>query len=308
MSSKLTTSLFLTAAALLFVLSLGLRTQARSCFEAVLTDDDRFYLPPAGWLRLFSLGYNEAVTDLVWVKTILYFGENIKIAGGGRFVMNYLDTALALDPRFQRLYVAGSVLTLYQEGGKVSRRSVDMSMRILERGQRELPNDGEIAFYLGFLHYYEATKFTPADPDAPETRRHLDMGRRLIGRSALMPNAPPYAARYSVSLYQEGGVKELVVAHLKALLAKETAPEVREALIASLRQAVGDAARRDIAATNRLQAAWRADMPYIPFDLYVLLGPEYDVRELVNPLFRFDAMLGLDDGQAPGPPESPGAE
>jgi hypothetical protein len=129
MREKLKTGLFVALAALFFLFSLGLRNHAKSRFQAVETEDDRFYLPPAEWLRFFSLGYNEAVTDLIWIKTILYFGSHVETKEGERFVMSYLETAADLDQRFKALYVAGSVLTLYQNHGKVTRKSIDMSMR-----------------------------------------------------------------------------------------------------------------------------------------------------------------------------------
>ena len=50
-------------AAILFVLSLALRSAAEVRFEAVRSDEERFYLPPSTWLRFFCLGYTEAMAD-----------------------------------------------------------------------------------------------------------------------------------------------------------------------------------------------------------------------------------------------------
>jgi hypothetical protein len=166
-------------------------------------------------------------------------------------------------------------------------------MRVLERGRKAFPNDGEITFYLGFLHYHELLGFIPEDPDDPETKYHQDLGRRLIGQSALMPNAPPYATQHALGLLRKSGAKEMVVAHLRALLAKETEPKIREKIIKDLKRELGEAAKRDIEDTERLQRKWRKDMPYIPLDLYVLLKPEFTFQEMQNPLAPFDRILGL---------------
>ena len=135
MRTALKTSIFLALSATLFILSLELRLLAKSRFQAVQTDDDRFYLPPAAWLRFFSCGFNEAMADLIWVKSVLYFGKAVVLKPGERFVMRYIESAVGLDPRFRNIYVPGSIFTLYQNSGKVTRKSVDMSMDDWDRGE-----------------------------------------------------------------------------------------------------------------------------------------------------------------------------
>ena len=284
----------------LFTLMILTQKVASSAYHATIEEDDRYYLPPAGWLRLFCLGYNEAMADLIWVKTVIHFGEQTKkeTAETG-FVMNYLLTAVELDSRFRALYTVGSTLTMYQSQGRITRKSLDMAIQLLERGIRVFPNDGELFFSLGFIHHYEMLNFISSDPEDPITKEHLRLGRYYFSRAALMNNAPPYAALLSASLMQKWGAAEMVTAHLKAMLMKETDPKIRAELIARLRKEAGKAAERDIQMTQQLQREWKEQLPFIPYDFYLVLRTETPVKEILDPLYFTDQLLThLNDSSA----------
>ncbi len=100
------------------ILAIWLRLSISAIHDEITTDDDRFYLPPSSWLHVFSLGYNEAAADLVWIKTVIYFGtaamtnwEGNTPRGKSNHTVNYLTTAADLDPRFRELYAIGNTLS-----------------------------------------------------------------------------------------------------------------------------------------------------------------------------------------------------
>ncbi len=274
-----------------------------SIYDAILADDDRYYLPSADWLRVFSAGYNEVGADAIWIRTVLYFGQYVVAdkddnresdkKKDASFTVSYLITAADLDPKFRRLYTYGSGLTLFQKSGMITEESVKATIDLLERGTREFPDDGEIAFQLGFMHYYEMEPFLPEEEDNPTRRFHKERGVQLFRRAALMDRAPPYAALLSSTLLSKEGLSDLVIEHLKAMLVKETSPEVRETLLHQLRREVGKAAEREIELSEKLVAKWRANMPFVPFDLYVLIDRDYPVEELIDPLWWSNRFLGL---------------
>ena len=271
------------------------RAGARRAFEAVATNEDRYYLPPATWLRAFSMGYNEAAADLVWVKTIVYFGERAVFQTRGakrapaapepasaQFTENYLAVVTALDPRFRGAYDDGARLTMYQKG-RITRRTVDMAMELLRRGIAQFPDDGSMTFSLGFLSYYEIQPFLAAG--SAELKAAKAEGARLIVRAASLPGAPPYVALMSSTLLRREGLDDLVIEHLRAMLLQETDPEIRASLAAQLRSALGKAAERDIAITAALERRWREEMPFVPFDAFLMLQPEvpWSARGVLEP-------------------------
>jgi hypothetical protein len=272
-----------------------LGTHAAAIRDRLMTEDDRYYLPPSTWLRFFCVGYNEAAADVVWIKTLVYFGRQFKATSDveERYTTNYLLTAVDLDPRFRSLYTYGNALTLFQNNGKVNEKTVKMAMELLERGVEEFPGDGEILFQLGFMHFYEMRPFMSLDGNDPKRRFHNELGARLIARSALLKGAPPYASRLSASIMGKAGLEDMVVDHLRALLGQETEPSLRELLASKLRAALGKAAERDIAETERLKQKWLAAMPYIPYDFFLILETDTPLEEWLDPLYLFNSDLGF---------------
>jgi hypothetical protein len=289
-------------AALFFFVAVKLGSATRSIYDNVVDDDERYYLPSAGWLGAFSAGYNEVVTDFVWVKTVVYFGGSFLSSKdesnedeSSSFTVNYLSTAAELDPKFRRLYTRGSGLTLFQKNGVVTEKTVKASIDLLERGARAFPDDGEIAFQLGFMNYYEMEPFLPKEKDHPTRRFHKEHGAELIRRAALMDRAPSYAAGLSFSLLSKEGLDDLIIEHLKKLLVKETNEKIRETLLYQLRKEAGKAAEREIETSEKLLTEWRENLPFVPFDLYLIIARDFPVDELINPLWWTNRLLGLDE-------------
>jgi hypothetical protein len=161
------------------------------------------------------------------------------------------------------------------------------------------PDDGQIAFNLGFIHYYELARFLPSDPQNPVRKWHRQQGVRLIRRASLMPDAPAHVSALAATLMKRNGMEDLVVTHLENLLLKETDPRIRETLALQLRNASGQAAERAIALTSELQDEWRKKLPFVPFDLFLVVdGLLEPVANVLNPLHVTDELLS-DQGEEP---------
>ncbi len=262
------------------------RSTTAQIYDRILTDEDRYYLPPATWLRAFSIGYNEACADVLWATTLVYFGgkENwIKrgsISDGQNdtavHTVSYLDLVTSLDPRFRGAYRNGGRLTLYHQG-KITRQSVEMAIALLEKGLINFPDDGEIAFNLGFLHYYEMIPVLPGPNSSPQRKRSRQKGVEILRRAAHMDGSPAYSSILSSTLMIKEGLDNLVVEHLKAMLIHETNPSIRRSLEAQLRREIGKSAERDIKYIKELRSEWNREIPYIPFDLFLLTRPNTPV-------------------------------
>ena len=285
-SHRLRTTLPLILGIALFCGAILARSSTAQIYDQILTDEDRYYLPPATWLRAFSIGYNEAAADVFWATTLVYFGgkENwIKrgASAGGQddtavHTVNYLDLVTSLDPRFRGAYRSGGRLTLYHQG-RITRQSVEMAIALLEKGLVNFPDDGEIAFNLGFLHYYEMIPYLPGPNSSPQKKRSRQKGVAILRRAAHMNSAPPYSSILSSTLMIKEGLDNLVVEHLKAMLIHETSPSIRRSLEAQLFREIGKAADRDIKHTRELHSEWKREIPYVPFDLFLLTRPNTPV-------------------------------
>ena len=281
-SHRLRTTLLLILGLALFGGAILARSSTAQIYDRILTDEDRYYLPPATWLRAFSVGYNEACADVLWATTLVYFGGKKNWTRNGSnsdeqnstavYTVNYLDLVTSLDPRFRGAYRNGGRLTLYHQG-RITRQSVEMAIALLEKGLMNFPNDGEIAFNLGFLHYYEMIPFLPGSVDSPQKKRSRQKGVAILQRAAHMDDSPHYTSLLSSTLMIKEGLDNLVVEHLKTMLINETSPSIRRSLEAQLRREIGKAAERDINYTKELRSEWKREIPHVSFDLYLLTRP-----------------------------------
>lgn len=276
------TTLPVLAALLLAAVTSLVGQRAFSIRSSMTPESERYYLPPPIWLKVFSMGYREALADLVWIKGVIYFGSihnseyytehNLKgdLAKGTGFEnysVNYIDTVTRIDPKFRGAYYKGGTLTLYHKGA-ITRESVNQAIEIAKRGVEHFPDDGELAFALGFLYYHEAPPYAHSEE---EKIRFENEGIRWLRRSAILPGAPPYADTLSATLISKAGINDVVIQHLRTLLLQETNEETRRTLEFQLRRALGEAAEQDIELARKLRERWKEDMPYIDFDLYQIL-------------------------------------
>src|SRR5690606_36908356 len=84
----------------LAVASDALRARSHASFASGQRYEDIYYLPPPAALRYVSLGWDEAAADLVWLRALVYFGDELIHEGQVRHVFDYTEAMLALDPRF----------------------------------------------------------------------------------------------------------------------------------------------------------------------------------------------------------------
>src|SRR5262245_27210880 len=69
-------------------------------------DVDVLYVPPPGYLQPMSLGYREALADLIWVQALVFTGEHMG-EDDLQSVTRYAEAITGLSPRFEQAYVWG---------------------------------------------------------------------------------------------------------------------------------------------------------------------------------------------------------
>src|SRR5687768_4366080 len=99
-------------------------------------------------LPLLSLGYREALADLIWMKGLLYFSDELVHEGDATHAIHYTEAMLALDPYFRQAYLWVGVSALYHHG-EPDLDVIEQVVEIQERGVRLFPEDGELAWEVG---------------------------------------------------------------------------------------------------------------------------------------------------------------
>lgn len=253
------------------------------------TNESRYYLPDERFAVPLSLGYREAVAGVIWVRLLAYFGEEHEVRGDFRHLEPYLLTITELDPYFYRAYYLGSVYALYN-GTLITRSDVEFSIRILERGLRYFPNDGNLHYWLGFQYHFELPAFVGAD-EAERVRR---IGIDEICTAAMLGGGPAYLPLTCSSLAERRGLDSIASERLVQTLVETEDARTRTRIEERLEQLMTpDAAFRIMQLVSGVRARWQREMPYVPLGFYVVAGPRPPVaeRDQVDLPLPMDAMI-----------------
>src|SRR5574341_54019 len=110
-----------------------------------LTPHDEFiYLPPTRFLRAVALGYEHALADVLWFRTINYFGRHYRSDGVYPWLASMCDAVTDLDPQAEHVYRFGGVILPWEA------RRIEDGLALLEKGTRNLPHSWRLRYMVGF--------------------------------------------------------------------------------------------------------------------------------------------------------------
>jgi hypothetical protein len=218
------------------------------------------YVPPAGVLRMVSLGHQGFVADLLFVRANQYFVRHLFADRSFAWLETFVDGILALDPMNPRVYEWASQAVKY--GQKLDNQMIARSNRYAEKGIERFPDLWRFYFDVGFNLYFEWQTGSQADRDEVRQRAlpYFSVAAALPG-SKLDPNF--LAELYRV---QDDVEMALFQAYLHYWEAGE---EERKTLMARI-QTLGQSAQAQRFA--RVEETWKRDFPYLPIGLYELAG------------------------------------
>jgi len=171
---------------IIIVLSIGLllcqnalQNHKSSQIESIL------YLPSGKYLKYLTLGYNQVVADLLWIKTVSYFGSHFMTDQQYPWLFHMLTLIIDLDPKFDFPYYFGGVVLSLEAS------QAENANKILEKGIDAFPNQWMYPFYIGFNHYYHLGDPMTAAP--------------FIERASKLPGAPQFTKTLAGTLYEQSG-------------------------------------------------------------------------------------------------------
>ncbi len=191
-------------------------------------------LPDGDVLRVLSLGYERAVADLFWIRTVYYVGDENSSSAQWPAAERLADLVTDIDPQFDTAYVVmASVLNGL-------RKDPDAAIRLLEKGVAN-SDYWRIHFLLGFQYFMEKGEHTLG-------AKHLERAFALGG--------PPYLQFLVSRLYSHAGDPTTAMQFIAARLQNEETPEIR----AQLQKRYFDIwINRDLGQIDAAIAAFRAE-------------------------------------------------
>jgi tetratricopeptide (TPR) repeat protein len=244
--------------------------QATGHYLSTQRYEDIYYLPPPGWLRLFSLGHREALADLIWMKALIYFGEELYHRGDVKHLYAYTDAMLALDERFLAVYRWVSSCALYRTG-EITADDARRAIAYLERAVRLFPDDGELLWDLGATYRFELVPLLEDTRERDEARRR---GVEYLQAAALRGAGPAWLVLTNAAQLEKLGHTEQAIRHLEEAYATVYDPQVRASIERRLQELRSDASTEALKhAVVGFEKARQRDFPYSSGTLYWMVGP-----------------------------------
>jgi hypothetical protein len=271
----------LLALAALALLSDGLRASAHEQYRAGQRYEDVYYLPPAEWLPVVSLGWDEALADLLWMRALIYFGDEFQHAGALAHVFDYAEAIVALDPHFLAAYRWIGMAGLYRPQA-ITVDDVERAVAFMQRGAELFPHDGELAWNIGAALVFELPSLLGDDEQA--IARARERGLPYLTAAVRLGAAPEWAALSNASLLERIGRQEQAARHLEEMYVTTRDPVTREQIAERIRMLrERTEAEAYLEAMRQLEEERQANFPYLPPSLYLLVGPRPPV-DLDTPL------------------------
>jgi hypothetical protein len=259
----------------------SLRGRAMDQYLSTQTYEDVYYLPPPAWLQVMSLGYRRALADLIWLRALIYFGDEFLNQGEVKHVHNYGESMLALDPDFRRVYRWVGVAGVYTPKGSPP-EFIERAVNVLRRGVERFPDDGELAWDAGATIAYELLP-NLADDD-PRRESLASEGTEHMMNAARLGAGPDWLVITNASALRELGEKDRELRHLEEMYALVRDPAVKQEIEIRLSQLRDAAYSEAFRRTNEEFERRRQDeYPYMPSSLYFFVA---------DPI---DATVGLED-------------
>ncbi len=209
-------------------------------------------MPSGEALKVGSLGMETHLADLLWVRTVLTFGERWEAEpdpAWQEWLARMIEAITVLDPTWRTPYFYGGVMlrvTGDHEG----------SNRILLRGHEALPDDYFFPFAIGMSHYLE---FDDAEA-----------AYEWLNKAAVLPGAPSWYRLAATGFVVKSNQRQTAIRFLREELAQTSDPDLREPLENKLKSLMHDELSERL---GGLRDAWEEEHP----------GPLLRVEQLVGP-------------------------
>jgi len=177
----------------LFVLQVRIDDERQSWNQ----EEELMYLPSGKVLKIVSLGFDEVVADILFIRMIDYFGKHSSSDRTYVWLYHMADLVTDLDPKFRFPYIfAGLMLNL-------EANQFDNARKIIIKGMNQFPNNWYFPFTLGINYFFHDGDFLRAADSLEDASK--------------LPDAPDYLIGFAKKLRKKAATKEEALDFLKHL-------------------------------------------------------------------------------------------
>ncbi len=253
----------------------ALRTRLNRRYDSARRILDVAQIPRPLAARVASLGHTEWATDVLWINALIYYGQSLYANLPARYIRQYADTMIELDPRFKRAYAWAATALLYR-----TVRSTEEDARhagdYLRRGLEQFPNDPALHHAYGLnLAFDQAPYKRHGSPEwvALKVEGGQHLARAAFGLSATTERSPWLPLTASGLLMTGHREREAILSLCDGLIYTDD-PEVLASVEARLVELLRERTTEDprYRASFELVQQRRRHYPWMSPALHVFVG------------------------------------
>jgi len=174
-------------------------------------EEKLIYIPETRFLKTASLGFHAVLADVLWARSVVYFGGHFLTDKKYDWLYRILDAVTTLDPGNVLAYrFGGTVLSLEQS-------DAEKSIELLKKGIRNNPDkDWRLHFLLGFNYFFYMDDHASA--------------AECLEKASKMPGHPTYLPRLVAKMYAKSGKEDTAIEFLRETYRQYEDENVKEAI------------------------------------------------------------------------------
>ena len=177
--------------------------------------EELMYFPSGKFINQITSGYNNVLSDFVWLRFIQYYGQHLLTDVKFVYLEHILDILTTLDPQFLVAYTFGSLLLV------TNVNDPDAGFELLDKGMRANPLKWQLPYMKGFIYYIYLEKYKLAG--------------KFFKIAAHLPNAPDGTRRFAAFVYQKAGSIEISLLLWQELYMTTKNPWEKEVAVRSIK-------------------------------------------------------------------------
>jgi tetratricopeptide (TPR) repeat protein len=181
------------------------------------SEQEPVYLPKAEYLKLMALGYNNVLADVLWFRTISYFGKHYRGNRTYPWLAHMCDLVTDLDPRADHVYRFAATILPWEAG------QAEAGIHLLEKGIEAFPDSWLLHYWLGFSYYFFKDDY--------------DHATKYLRIAAQLPGAHPNVATLAARLASKHYGPETTVRFLAEIRNNAYSDEMRQVISENMREA-----------------------------------------------------------------------
>lgn len=182
--------------ALLIVLSIPLQVKIDNIRGKFRSVEESLYISSSS-LKKLSLGYNELLADIYWLRALQYFGSKKSEEQNPELLYHYFDIITDLDPKFVNAYRYGA--TFLSEAPPIGLGETRKGIELLDKGRKNNPGNFRLPLEEAFIYY-----FYPKDYE-----KAAELFKEASEKPGLSPLRKASLSGMSASAHAKGGNREL---------------------------------------------------------------------------------------------------